>query len=171
MEQHSPNIYGSIQLAGDAGTTGQILISQGIGNQVIWSTQLVPLYAATDKVAQLSLIGASDITWNVPAADAINGITFNGSTLWTLPANRTYLIQAYIKPTLATLAYTLTIVDTANNPVGSLNQPISGLASLAHEHCTAWFRPLVNTQIKLRLSGGLGVTIGATSHLIIRTQD
>lgn len=165
MEQHSIDIYGDVKLAGNTGVAGQYLQSRGPNTQAIWSS---PLYAATDKAAQ-AIIVAGDVTWNTPAVDAINGITFNGSTQFTLPANRLYHIDVLIKPSVAAVAYTISIVDTSNNPIGSLNLPINGLASLAHEHAQAAFKPLVNTTIKVRCTGT--ITIGASSVILIRTLD
>lgn len=173
MEIHSVDLYGDVRLASNAGTANQVLTSQGVGVQAIWAnaTSLTKLYAATDKPAQTIVVGPADITWNTPAADAMTGITFNGTTQFTLLENRTYEIQVRIKPTVAALAYNISIVDTANNPIGSLNQPIAGLASLATEFATAFFRPLVNTAIKVRMTSAVALTIGASSWIIIKAVD
>lgn len=173
MEQHRPNIIGPVGLAGNEGTANQVLTSAGAGAQAVWAnaTALVRVYAATDKAAQAIVVGPADITWNTPAADAMTGITFNGSTQFTLPANRTYKISVLIKPTVAALSYNISIVDTANNPVGSLNQPVNGLASLDHEHATAVFRPLVSTAIKVRMTSAVALTLGTLCHIIIEAID
>lgn len=180
MEIHKSDIYGSVALAGNEGILGQVLTSAGPNAQATWAnSNLSRLYFATDKVAQLSVIGASDLTWNQPPADAQNGITLDSVTSGSaiagvtinLPANRTFQINAYIKPTVAALAYTVTITDTSNVPIGSLNLPVSALANLNLEIATAWFRPLVATKIKVRLSGGVGLTIGSISRIVITSED
>lgn len=174
MEQHKPDVIGDLRAAGNAGTAGQVMTSQGAGVQCQWASQvqLSRVYAATDKVSQAIVVGPADITWNAPAADAIaGGITFNGSTQFTLPANRTYKISVRIKPTVAALAYNISIVDTSNNPVGSLNQPINGLASLAAEYAVAVFRPLVSTAIKVRMTSAVALTVGPISNIIIEALD
>lgn len=173
MQTHSPDVYGDIKLATDAGIANQILTSQGIGVQVIWSNAatLAPLYLYTDKAAQVIALGPADITWNAPAADSFIGVTYNAPGTFTLTANRTYLLTANITPTVAAVAYSLSWVDTANNLVGSLNQPANGLANLAHVHAFATFRPLVNTTVKVRLTGATALTLGTVCSVFIEAKD
>lgn len=170
-EIHTPNIYGPIELANDQGTSGQVLTSQG-ASQSIWSnSNLTRLYLFTDKNAQAIVLGPSDIGWNVPAADAINGVAFNGTTQFTLTANRTYKLIANITPSVAALAYSIQWVNSANVAVGGLNQPANGLANLAHVHAFSVFRPLVNTIVKVRLTSGVALTVSAVCSVFIETVD
>lgn len=172
MEKHTPDIYGSVALAGNEGLIGQVLSSQGPGVQVIWQTPstLPPLYAYANKPAQVIVLGPADLTWNTPAADALSGITF-GANQFTLPANRTYHVMVVVKPTVAALAYNISIVDTANNPVGALSIPVNGLASVAHEHAFAIIRPVAPLTIKVRMTSAVAITIGALSSIHIHTVD
>lgn len=173
MEFHSPDIYGAIGLAGSVGTSGQVLTSQGVGNQVIWSTAatLVPRYLYTDKAAQTIVLGPADINWNTPAADAISGLTYNAPGTFTLTAGRLYTLRATLIPTVAALAYSISWVDSTNAVIGSLNQPASGLANLDHVHAYAVFKPLVGTIVKLRLTSAVALTLGTICSVSIHTEN
>lgn len=172
MEIHKPNIINDVSLAGSAGISGQVLTSQGSNVQAIWSTVAAQrLYLYTDKAAQAIVLGPADITWNSPAADAVNGVTFNGTTGFTLAANRLYKLTANITPTVAALAYSLSWVDSANAVIGSLNQPANGLANLAHVHAFAVFKPLVNTIVKVRMTSAVALTLGTICSVFIETVD
>lgn len=174
MEYHSPDIYGDIKLAGNSGSAGQVLVSQGVGSQAIWSNQvqLSRKYLATDKTAQTIVLGPADVTWNTPAADATDGsITFNGSTQFTLPANRTYKITVIVKPSVAAVGYSIIICDTSNVAVGSINLPISGLANLEQNIAVAIFRPLVNTAIKVRMTSAIALTLSNLCNITIEALD
>lgn len=160
-------------MAGNTGTANQILTSQGPAVQAIWANaaRLAPLYLYTDKALQAIVLGPADITWNAPAVDAVSGVTYTAPGTFTLTANRTYKLSANITPTVAALAYSLSWVDAANAVVGSLNQPANGLANLAHVHAYAMFRPLVNTVVKVRMTGAVALTLGTICSVFIESVD
>lgn len=172
MQQHNLDLYGDLKAAGNAGTNGQFLQSQGPNVTPIWTNgSLGPLYYYTDKTTQVIAVGPADVTWNAAASDASNGITFNGTTLFTLAANRLYKLTANITPTVATVEYSISWVDTSNVAIGSLNQPANGLANLSHVHAFALFKPLVNTQVKVRLTSAVALTLGPVCSVFIETVD
>lgn len=174
MEEHSPNIFGPISLAGNAGSLGQFLTSFGPGAQAQWATYVptAHLYLYTDKAAQVIALGPADVTWNAPAADAVNGVSRDaGGILFNLLPNRTYKLTANITPTAAALAYSLSWVNTLNVAVGSLNQPANGLANLDHIHAFAVFRPLILTQVKVRMTTAVALTLGIICSVFIESVD
>lgn len=170
---HNPDIYGPLALNGSPGSIGQIPISQGAGQQVIWGNQtaLPRYYLATDKTAQAIILGPADITWNTPAPDAINGFIFTSPTQITVPANRTCKLIANLTPTVAAVAYTIQWVDNSNTPVGSLNQPANGLANLNHVHAIAFVRFAVDTIVKVRMVSAIALTLGPVCSILLETVD
>jgi hypothetical protein len=50
-EIHSPDIYGSIRLAGDAGAAGRVLKSSGAGAQAIWGAVAPSVFTFTSAAA------------------------------------------------------------------------------------------------------------------------
>lgn len=173
VEIHIPNVIGPLQAAGNEGTVGQTLQSAGPGAQVVWgpNTALPRQFLGTDKVSQAFLLAAGDLTWNAPAADGFQGVTYNAPGTFNLLANRTYWLFATIVPTVALVAYSVSWVNTANALVGSLNQPAGGIAGLSHSQAIALFRPLVNTIVKVRMTSAVSLTIGPASSVIIQALD
>lgn len=171
MQHHSVDLYGDLKANNSAGIAGQFLQTQGSNNQVVWADSVQEsLYYYTDKPVQTTTLAVVDLTWNVGAADVINGVVFDGSTQFTLTANRLYNIQATIIPTSSLAAYSVSIVDTANNPVGSINHPAAGIGE-THTHAIALFKPLVDTVIKVRLTNAVTITFGTQCFLSIETAD
>lgn len=159
---HVPNIIGPIELAADPGTTGQVLTSTGPGTQPIWNT---PLYAYADKTSQV--MGTSgDVTWNPPAV--LNGIAYIGPGIFTLPPNKTYLLDAYMCNTAGGDTVVMQWVDDLNNLLPlALSPGYVGNLNNESRHCLAVFTPLVTTNVKVRKLSGPANTFGVSSFLAI----
>lgn len=159
---HSPNIVGPIGLATDEGLIGQVLTSAGPGLQVIWDT---PLFAYADKTSQ-ALGATGDITWNPPAV--LNGIIFTAPGLFTLPANKIYLLDAYMCNTVGGDTVIMQWVDAADALLpGALSPGYVGNLNNESRHCITVFAPIVPTIVKVRKLSGPNNTFGVSSFLAI----
>ncbi len=76
MEQHSPDIYGSVQLAGSAGVVGQLLGSNGPGIQASWQN-ISPTITQFPSTVLPQGNPAAWIVWNKPSniINRVNNLT------------------------------------------------------------------------------------------------
>lgn len=163
---------------GDVGT-GYFTIGVNAGLEFYYSgllwipISLYPTYGTAGKTStQVLLLAPTDITWTNFLGRGVGFNVNNGlNTTFTLPANRTYKMEALFTPTVAGVAYSIQWVDSSNSPIGTINLPAQGLASLSHVEAIAVFRPTVDTDVKLRHSGGIGVTLGTVSYVDINSRD
>jgi len=125
------------------------------------------LYTATERTTNQDIVGPDDVTWDTPDAGVTNGIAFSSSKLFTLLANRTYELTAFILTTAAD-TYTFEWVDSANAPVGAVNAP--GI-NADRTFVESVFTPLVDTDVKVRLTTTVNVTVISPSWVVIKTLD
>lgn len=129
--------------------------------------QQILLYG--NKAAQTIAAGAEDLTWNVPVEQY--GITQQSSTVFRLLANHLYDLEALFilnSPAATYFAFWSTL---ANAPVGVVNTPAIGADQAAHNHARALFRPLVDTDVKVRVLTGIGTTFEAETIVSIKAID
>lgn len=125
--------------------------------------QQILLYGA--KAAQTIAASPEDLTWSVPIEQY--GVSQQSSTVFRLLANHTYSLEAHFilnSPNVSYFAFWSTL---ANAPVGVVNAAAIGVNGTSFNYAKAIFRPLVDTDIKVRVLTGIGTTFEAESIVSI----
>lgn len=126
--------------------------------------QQILLYA--NKPAQTIAAGAEDLTWNVPIEQY--GVSQQSAVLFRLLANHTYELEASFILNSPNVSYFAFWSTTANAPVGAVNAPAIGANGTSFNYAKAIFRPLVDTDVKVRVLTGIGTTFEAETIVSIR---
>lgn len=129
------------------------------------SSQIVPsqILLYSNKVAQSLAAVAEDLTWSVPIE--FNAVTYNAPGTFTLLAGHTYKLDATLFITGAVSEYDIfwSLLDNTELPNSS---PAVG-DSDGHNHALSVYNAVADTTVKLRATGPIGLTIAASSLLII----
>lgn len=92
MEIHKPDIYGDIELAGNPGTTGQVLTSQGTNVQAVWTTPTaLPIFTFTSPSNTLHTIvhNLGSMYPVITVYDQANDQVIQPATIEAIDANTT----------------------------------------------------------------------------------
>lgn len=125
--------------------------------------QQILLYG--NKAAQTIAASPEDLTWSAPVEQF--GVSQQSPTVFRLLANHTYKLEALFilnSPAATYFAFWSTL---ANAPVGTVNTPAIGADQASHNHAVALFKPLVDTDVKVRVLNGIGTTFEAESIVSI----
>ncbi len=159
---------GAIGLAGSAGTTGQVLTSQGPGSTPIWQTDVesaVPWSALTNPTAALNLtMPAGDETSFTIQSTTQTGFTWSSSTLTT------GVIAAFTQTSTALTAATHNMVTITSSGVnGTASVIAQGLAiSVTNTGTTN-----TNTALTLTATGGStdNIALAATGKINLNVSQ
>ncbi len=111
-----------------------------------------------------SIVGTVDIDWNVPIEQ--NVINYNNPGTFSLIANHTYKLEAFLTLVSVTEPYLVRWVDSSNIalPTSSVGFGDTDDSSSVF----AIYRPLVDTIVKVQLTiGGAGLTVSQNSLVSI----
>ncbi len=167
----------------DGNTTATTVSDANGRSKVAWKkiSGYVPIvgqsveYTHATKATDQSITSgtATDITWT--SAGTAGNIPFNGTTLFTLSAGKTYSLESQLGTT-ASAAATFIWTDSSNNDLSTLGavrsygstRPNNGTSAAAADiPATATFTPASNVQVKVRVldTNGGSPTIAGTQSI------